>query len=119
MEEEDEHVCLKVSHIEDDCEVTKLSYKQLFKLNAKLIKEHDKIEKGNVDLKDYIKFLENSNETLKYEITNIRNQVGTCETYDSMKKEVKDLHKTLIKFTKGKEKLDLILSNQRPPLNKT
>lgn len=41
--EEDEKVCFKASHEEDECEVTTLSYKQLFKLNSKLIKEYDNI----------------------------------------------------------------------------
>lgn len=33
-----------------------------------------------------------------------------------MKNIVKDMHETLIKFTKGKEDLDLILLNQMPSL---
>lgn len=53
-DEKYEHVCLKVSNKEDGCEVTTLSYKKLFKLNTKLIEEHDKIEKSNLYLKDYI-----------------------------------------------------------------
>lgn len=39
---------------------------------------------------------------LKFEIANIRNSAGTCETCVSMKKEVKNLYETLSKFTKGK-----------------
>lgn len=35
-----------------------------------------------------------------------------------MKKEVKYLYETLSKFIKGKESLDLIISNQNPSLNK-
>lgn len=63
----------------------------------------DKIEKGNLDLKDYIEFLENNNQTLREEMTNLRNQANKCETCVSMKKEVKDLHETLSKLTKGKK----------------
>lgn len=85
-----------------DLETDQLSYKKLFKLNSTLIKEHDKIEKHNIEIKYYIKFLENSNETLKYEIINIRNQARTCETCLLMKRELKDLLETLGKFTKGK-----------------
>lgn len=91
----------------------------MFTLNSKLINEHGNIENHNADLKEFIEFLENSNETLKYQITNIRNHVETNDTCVSMKKkEVKDLHEIISKFTKGKN-LDLILSNQRHPLNKT
>lgn len=57
------------------------------------------IEKSNLDNKDYIEFLENINETLRYEIANIRNQANKSETCVSMKKEVKDLHETLSKST--------------------
>lgn len=77
-----------------------MSYNQLFKLNTKLIKENDKIKKCILDLKDYLKFLEKSNETLKYEKVNFRNQVNLCEACVSMKKKVKDLHETLSKFIK-------------------
>lgn len=94
--EEDEQVLLKVSHKEDEHEVTNLSYKQLFKL----IKERDMIEKHNIDLKDYIDFLENSNVTLRYEMDTLKSQTSKCETCVSMKKEGKDLHETLSKFTK-------------------
>lgn len=42
---------------EDDYEVTKLCYKQLFKISAKLIEENDKIKKYNLNLKEYLEFL--------------------------------------------------------------
>ena len=93
---------MKVSNEEDNFEVTTLSYKQLFKLSAKLIEEHDKIEKSNLDPKDYIEFLEHINETIWYEMPILRNQTNKCETCVSMKKELKDLHKTLSKFIIGK-----------------
>lgn len=93
---------MKASYKEDDCEVLNLSYKQLFKLNANLIEEHDKIENYNLYLKYYIEFLRNNNETLRYEMSNLRNQASKCETCVSMKKEVEDLQETLSKFTKGK-----------------
>lgn len=64
----------------------------LFKLNSKLIKELDKVEKNNLVIKDYIEFLKNSNETLKYERANIINQTNKCETCVLMKKEVKYLY---------------------------
>lgn len=57
LNEEDEQVFLKASHEEDGCVITILSQKQMFKLNAKLIQQHDKIEKFNLDIKDYIEFL--------------------------------------------------------------
>lgn len=56
---------------------------------------------------------------LKHEIDDIRNQARTCETYVLMKKEVTDLYETLSQFTRGNEIIDLILSSQRPSLNKT
>lgn len=91
----------------------------MFKLSSKLIEENDKIKKLILDFKYYLKFLENSSEMCKHEVNNIRNLDGTCETYVSMKKEVKNLHETLGKFTKGKENFNLILSSQRSSLNKT
>lgn len=45
LNEEDE-VYLKTSHEENDYEVTKSSYKQLFKTSAKLIEENDKVKKA-------------------------------------------------------------------------
>lgn len=62
---EEVEVCLKVLHEKDDHEVTKLSYKMLFKLSDNLIEENDKIKKCNLDLKDYLEFLEDIKETLK------------------------------------------------------
>lgn len=85
-------VCLKICHEEDDHEVTKLSYKQLFKLSSKLIEKNDKIKKYNLYLKDYLKFVEKSNGNAKHEIDDIRNSLGTYETYVLMKKEEIDLH---------------------------
>lgn len=100
---EDELVCLKAYHEEGHYEVTRLSYNKLLKLNVTLIKEDDKIEKVNINLKNYIEFQENSNEILRYELTSIRNQDSQCDTYVSMKNEVNDLHETLIKFTKERK----------------
>lgn len=77
---------MNASQEEDDCEITSLSYKQLFlKLSSKFIEEHDKIEKRNLDLKYYIEFLNNTNETLRYKITNLLNQTSKYETCISMK----------------------------------
>lgn len=81
----EDEVCLKVSHEEDDPEVTMLSYKKLFKLSAKLIQENDNIKNHKLDLKDYIEFLEKSNDMIKHKIFNIKNLVVTCETCVSMK----------------------------------
>lgn len=50
---------------------------------------------------------------------NLRNQTSKCETCVLVKKETEDLHENLNKFTKGKENIDLILSNERPSLNNT
>lgn len=41
-------VCLKASYEEDDYEVTKPSYKQLFKINVKYIEENDISKKRNL-----------------------------------------------------------------------
>lgn len=83
---------MKVSYEDDNHELTKLSYKKLFKLSIELIKENDDIKNRNLDLKNHLEFLEKITEMLKYDITNTRNLVGTCETCVLMKKEVKDLH---------------------------
>lgn len=83
-----------------------------------MVEENDKLINQNLDLKEYLGFLEESNKSLKLEINNIRNARETCETCVSLKKEVIDLHETLGKFTKEKENLDLILSSQILSLNK-
>lgn len=108
-----------MSYEEDDHEVINLSYKKLFKISVNLIEENDKINKRNLDLKDYLEFLEKSNEMLKFKIVNIRNSTRTRENCVLMKKEVTYLNETLSKFNKGKGNLDLILSIQSPSLNKT
>lgn len=55
---------MKISYEKDEHEVTKLSYKQMFKLSAKLIKKNDSIKKRKIDLKHYHEFLGKSNERL-------------------------------------------------------
>lgn len=52
LNEEDE-VFLKASYEKDDYEVTKSSYKRLFKISAKLVEENDRIKKRNLDLKQH------------------------------------------------------------------
>lgn len=71
MSEEDGQIFFKIFYEEHDCKVTTLSSKQLFKLDANLIKKHDKMEKSNIELKEYIEFLENINEILGNEIAKI------------------------------------------------
>lgn len=115
---EDGHVYLKVSIEEDDCEVTTLTYKQLVKLNTKLIEERDKLKKNNLEIKEYIEFLENRNKPLGYEITDIRNKYKNYETHVSMKNKVKDLHETLSISTKRKESINFVLLNKRHAFNK-
>lgn len=74
-----------------------------------------------IDPKDYAEFLENNNKILYEEIVNIRRESlksTKCDSCDSFKIEVANIHETLSKFTKRKENLDLILSNQIPSFNK-
>lgn len=91
----------------------------MFKLISKLIEENYRIKKRELELKYYLEFLKKSNEALKFKIDNIKNPVRTCKTCDYMKKEVTHLHESLSKFSKVKEKIDLILSSQMASLNKT
>lgn len=51
-----------------------------------------KLKELNLDLKEYLKFLEESNIVLKLEMANIKNSTETCETCVSLKKEVIDMH---------------------------
>lgn len=54
------------------------------------------------------------------EITSIRNEslkLEKCETGESLKVEVTSLHETLEKLTKVKNKIYLILNNQRASYN--
>lgn len=111
-------VFLKASYEEDDVEVTKPSYKQLFRISAKLVKENDKLRKYNLNLKEYLWSIEESNKLFKLEITKIRNSRESCETRVSLEKEVIESHETLGKFIQGKEKPDLIISSQSPSLHK-
>lgn len=60
------------------------------------------MEKSNIYLKYYIKFIENKNEILRHEISNIRNQYNKCDTCVSVKKEVIYFYEMLSKFTKRK-----------------
>lgn len=70
-------------------------------LSSKLL-IYGKIQKHNLDLKDYFEIMEKNNEELKFKIVNFRNSTITCETYVSMKKKIKILHETLSKFIKEK-----------------
>lgn len=102
--------------MKDDIEVTSLTYDQMFQLSVKVSKENKKLEKSITDLKDYVEFLENSNKILGEEISSIwsesfkSNKWYSCE---SLKNRVTNFHETLGKFTKGKDKLNLILSSQK------
>lgn len=58
MSNKEYEVCFKLYHKEDDHEVTKSSYKQLFQISAKLIEENDNIIKRNLDLKYHVEFLD-------------------------------------------------------------
>lgn len=91
---------LEVYHEEDDYKVTKPSYKKLFKISNNLIEENDNIKKRDLELKEYLEFLEECNKMLKLEMVKIRNLVGTCETY-AMQKEATNLRKYLSNFTTG------------------
>lgn len=64
------------------------------KTSAKLAEENNKIKKWNLDLKEYIKFVEESNKTLTIKVANIRNLRLTCETFVSLKKEVPYLYES-------------------------
>lgn len=70
-------------------------------LSSKLL-IYGKIQKYNLDLKDYLEIMEKSNEELKFKIVNFRNSTIICETYVSMKKKITILHEILSKFTKEK-----------------
>lgn len=95
-------VFLEASYEEDTIEVTKPSYKQLFKMNTELVKENDKHRECNLVLKENSRSLEEFNKLLKIEIIKIRNSKENCETCVSLKKEVIELHETLGKFIQGK-----------------
>lgn len=91
----------------------------MFKLSVKLSKENGKLEISIIVFKGYIDFLENGNKIIGEEITAIINQylkLDKCEICVSLKIEVDDLYETLGKFTKGNEKLDLILSSKMFPI---
>lgn len=40
-------------------------------------------------------------------------KTNKCETYDFLRKKIKDLHETLSKFIMARDNHDMILSNQR------
>lgn len=70
--EKEDHVCLKSSR-ENGIEVTSLTYDQIFKFSVRLGIVSDKLEKM-IDLKGYIRFLENINKILGEEIESIRSE---------------------------------------------
>lgn len=79
----------------------------MFRISSELVKENDKLRKRNIDLKEHVIILEESNKSFKIEKAKIRNPRETCETFVSLKKEVVDFHETLGKLTKEKKSLTL------------
>lgn len=64
--------------------------------------------------------MENNSKILGEELVDIINQaleLFKCETCISLKNKVDKLNETLVKISKSKENLDLILSNQRASYN--
>lgn len=64
------------------------THNQIIKIRVKLNKENEILEKNIVDLKDYIKFSKNNNNTLGEEIASIRSETlrsNKCESYKSLK----------------------------------
>lgn len=69
-----------------------------------------------------VKALESENNKLRNQTNMIIKQAlktNSCETCGPLKNEFESFHETLIKFTKGKDNLNMILSNQRASYNKT
>lgn len=119
---EEEYVCFISTYDKGYYfEVTSLTRWELFKVGTKLVKDIEKLEMNNIDLNGYIEFLKNKNQIFGEEISSIRSeslQSDNCESCEFFKNEVTSLHETLEKFTKGKNNIDLLLSNIRVSFNK-
>lgn len=69
-----------------------------------------------------VKVLESENNRLRNQTNMIIKQAlktNSCEMCGPLRNEIESFHETLIKFTKGKDNLNMILSNQRASYNKT
>lgn len=60
----EDKVYLRASYEEDDCKITKPSYKKLFNINTKLVEENNKLIKHNLDIKEYLCYLEEINKPI-------------------------------------------------------
>lgn len=82
------------------------------------IKDDDELEIIIATCKNNVTSLENGNDKIIDEMSKIRrnilNIVNTnYKTCDSLNIKIEDLYETLSKFTKGKENIDMILSNKK------
>lgn len=118
--DKEHHVFHKASK-ENNIEVTSQTHNQMFKISVNLSKENEKLENIIIDLKDYVKFLENRSKILGEEISSIKREYlnsNKCNSCNSFKNEVTSLQETLGELTKGKDKLDIIMSSQKALFNK-
>lgn len=93
----------------------------MFDLSVKLSKKNDELERNILAFQNHIKALESENDNISDEMNTLRRQdlkINKCETCDSLRNEIENLHETLSKFTQGKQNLDMILSNQTTLYNK-
>ena len=89
-----------------------LNIDQLNSINDTLIEEGKKLVFANEELDQKNIELNMSLGQMKYKIKNLEKDIS------SLKDKSNDLLNTVTKFTKGKQNLDLLLSNQRKSLHK-
>ena len=107
------------NELDDQYKQLKLTSKNLNQQNEELIKENNAlVNEGKSLLFDneelHIKNTELNMSVghMKYKITNLEKDIKT------LKDKSNDLLNTVVKFTMGKQNLDLLLSNQRASLHK-
>lgn len=87
----------------------------MYKLSFNISRDNERLGNSIIDFNQYVEFLKNSNKVFGEEIYSIRNEYlkpEKCEEYKSLRIKVTCLYETLEKVTKGKNKVDIILSNQ-------
>jgi hypothetical protein len=98
------------------------AYDELCENTIKLHAKYTTLKKKEMGLCNEIVTLKDKNENLLKDINNLTSKIKSSivlqEENTRLKETIKDLTKTLAKFVKGKENLDMLLGRQRCVFNK-
>lgn len=79
--------------------------------SVKVSKRYDHVERNIIEFPNHVKIVKNENDRISDETSVLRRQSlksNGCEKCNSLRNKVESLHEFLIKFTKGKDNLDII-----------